>query len=108
MTGDELKQHMQAVLPLETLRELAKDYGVVQRARELDIVQLVIALVLCGGTHEGGRQFDVLRRYVASGAPKVVRGAFYGWFTAPLEALLTELLCRAITVGRAQIGRAHV
>jgi Transposase DDE domain len=74
----------------------------VQRERELDIVQLILALVLSGGTHEGGRQFDALRRYLESDAPRVVRGAFYGWFTAPLEALLMNLLGRAIPAGQAQ------
>jgi putative transposase len=102
MTGQELKLHMQTVFPLELLRQLAKEYRVVQRERELDIVQLIIALVLCGGTHEGGRQFDVLRRYVEGGAPRVVRGAFYAWFAAPLEAMLADLLERAIAVGQAQ------
>lgn len=102
MTGEELRKHLRAVVPLDAIRSLAKEYGVIQRARELDIVQLVIALVLSGGTHEGGRQFDALRRYLGSGAPKVVRGAFYAWFTAPLERLLTELLRRAIAAGQVQ------
>ena len=60
MTGEELKWHMQAVLPVEALQQIAKEYGVIQRERELDIVQFIIALVLSGGTHEGGRQFDAL------------------------------------------------
>jgi Transposase DDE domain len=102
MTGDELKKHLQAVLPLEKFAELAKEYRFVQRARELDVVQFIIALVLSGGTHEAGRQFDVLRRYVESDAPRVARGAFYAWFTAPLERLLAHLLERAIAVGQAQ------
>ena len=55
MTGEELKRHMQAALPLEALQQIAKEYGVIQRERELDIVQFIIALVLSGGTHEGGR-----------------------------------------------------
>ena len=102
MTGEELRKHLKAVVPLDVIRSLAQEYGVVERERQLDIVQLVIALVLSGGTHEGGRQYDALRRYLESGAPKVVRGAFYAWFTAPLERLLTELLGRAIAVGQAQ------
>jgi len=102
MNGEALKHHLQAVLPLEKLDALAKEYRVVQRVRELDLVQLITALVLSGGTHEAGRQFDVLRRYVESGAPRVVRGAFYAWFTAPLERLLGHLLERAIVVGQAQ------
>ena len=102
MTGEELKRHMQSVLPLESLQQIAREYKVIQRERELDIVQLIIALVLSGGTHEGGRQFDALRRYTESGAPRVARGAFYAWFAAPLEALLMNLLGRAITAGQAQ------
>ncbi len=102
MTGDELKAHLQTVLPLEKVAALAREFRVVQRARELDVVQLIMALVLSGGTPEGGRQFDVLRRYVESGAPRVVRGAFYAWFTAPLERFLSHLLARAIDVGQHQ------
>lgn len=75
MTGEELKRHIQSVLPLESLHQMARDYKVVQRERELDIVQLIIALVLSGGTHEGGRQFDALRRYLESGTPRVARQA---------------------------------
>jgi putative transposase len=102
MTGEQLKKHLQAVLPLQKFVELAKEYQVVQRERDLDVVQLVMALVLSGGTHEAGRQFDVLRRYIESGAPRVVRGAFYAWFTAPLERFLAHLLEGAIAVGQAQ------
>jgi hypothetical protein len=102
MTGEVLKKHLQAVLPLKRLVEVAKEYRFVQRERELDVVQFIIALVLTGGTHEAGRQFDVLRRYVEGGAPRVVRGAFYAWFTEPLERLLADLLGRAIAVGQAQ------
>lgn len=102
MTGEQLREHLQSVLPLDTIRALAKNYGVIERERELDIVQLVIALVLGGGTHEGGRQYDALRRYLQSGASKVVRGAFYAWFNEPLEKLLEELLRQAVAVGQAQ------
>lgn len=102
MTGEELRQCVSKVLPPDLLVELAKEYGFLQRERQLDVVQLVIALVLCGGTHEGGRQADVLRQYVDNGAPSVVRGTFYQWFERPLERLLIELLARAIAVGQEQ------
>lgn len=64
--------------------------------------ELILALILGGGTHEGGRQYDVLRTYVENGAPSVARGTFYAWFTAPLLALLTEMLERAIALGQQQ------
>jgi len=37
MTGEELRKHLKAVVPLEAIRSLAKEYGVVERER--DIVQ---------------------------------------------------------------------
>ena len=40
--------------------------------------------------------------YVDNGAPRVVRGTFYAWFTEPLLKLLTELLQRAIAIGQQQ------
>jgi hypothetical protein len=52
--------------------------------------------------HEGGRQYDILRTYIENGAESVRRGTFYGWFTAPLLELLTELLKRAIAIGQRQ------
>jgi hypothetical protein len=54
---------------------------------------------LNGGTHDGGRQYDVLRTYVENGARKVVRGAFYAWFDEPLERLLETLLAEARKAG---------
>lgn len=102
MTGAELKKHMMTVLDLSNIEALARHYLVVQRERLLDIVSLVVALILTGGTHEGGRQYDVLRTYVENGAPRVTRGVFYSWFHAPLERLMIELLRRAIEVGQQQ------
>lgn len=102
MHGDELRQHFLDILPAQLLIQLAQRYGLVERQRQLDVVQLVLALVLCGGTHEGGRQYDVLRRYLEGDAPTVVRGAFYAWFDHPLENLMTELLKRAMALGQKQ------
>jgi hypothetical protein len=102
MTGAELREHMTTMLNISDIEALTKEYGVVQRERQLDIVSLIVALILTGGTHEGGRQYDVLRTYLENGAPSVVRGAFYSWFHAPLEQLMAELLRRAIDAGQRQ------
>ena len=100
MTGEELRGHLRATLDAKKIRELAEKYGAQVRERKLMLVELVVALILCGGTHEGGRQYDVLRTYVENGAPHVTRGTFYSWFTEPLLQLLTELLDRAIALSR--------
>jgi putative transposase len=102
MTGAALKDLLSKVFTGTLIEDLARQYGVVERERSLDIVSFVVALVLTGGTHEAGRQYDVLRTYVDGGAPKVARSSFYGWFNKPLEGLLTELLRRAIAFADTQ------
>ena len=102
MTGDELREHLHATLDAKAIHALAGKYGVQERKRKLIVFELVVALILSGGTHEGGRQYDVLRTYVDNGAPRVRRGTFYSWFTEPLLTLVTELLDKAIALGQRQ------
>jgi len=102
MTGDELREHLTQTLDATAIDALAEKYGVQERERKLNVFEFVVALILAGGTHEGGRQYDVLRTYLANGAAPVARGTFYAWFTEPLLKLLTELLDRAIAAGRRQ------
>jgi putative transposase len=102
MTGDSLRAHLRETLSIDAIRALADKYGVQERERKLNVFEFVVALILSGGTHEGGRQYDILRTYIENGAEHVRRGTFYGWFTAPLLDLLTELLHRAIAIGQQQ------
>lgn len=99
MTGQELKTLVEHVFRAERVEQLAREYGLVARQRALEVIGLVLALILNGGTHDGGRQYDVLRTYVENGARRVVRGAFYAWFTQPLERLLETLLVDAVKAG---------
>jgi hypothetical protein len=102
MTGEELREHLREVLDADAIGALVAKYGIQERERKLDVFEFVVALILAGGTHEGGRQYDVLRTYVDNGAPRVVRGTFYAWFTEPLVQLLTDLLEKAIALGQRQ------
>jgi len=102
MTGDELKRHLHDTINPAAVAALVQKYDIQVRERKLDVFEFVLALILTGGTHEGGRQYDILRTYIDNGAPHVVRGTFYGWFTEPLLALLTELLGDAIAIGERQ------
>jgi putative transposase len=102
MTGDELREHLRETLDAKAIGELVETYGIQERERKLNVFELVVALILAAGTHEGGRQYDILRTYVDNGARRVVRGTFYGWFTEALLKLLTVLLDRAIAVGQRQ------
>lgn len=100
MTGAELETMLHMVLPEEEIRSLADAVCLQQRHRKMDVVALVRALVLTGGTPGGGRQADALRAYLEQGAPNVVRGAFYAWFNEKLTMLLTQLAARACAYAR--------
>jgi hypothetical protein len=102
LTGEELRALFKTTLDPNLIRELVDEYGVQHRDRKLFVVELVIALILTGGTHEGGRQYDVMRTYLENTSTKVERSAFYSWFNDPLERLLTVLLARAIEAGQRQ------
>ena len=69
MTGDELRDHLNANLDPKAIHALAGAYGVQERERKLLVFELIVALILAGGTHEGGRQYDILRTYLENGAP---------------------------------------
>ena len=101
MTGAELMALFVRVFRADRVDELARRYGLVERQRALDVIGFVVSLILSGGTHDGGRQYDVLRTYLENGARRVTRGAFYSWFNEPLEGLLMTLLADAIAEGAA-------
>ena len=104
----ELRAHLREVLDAEAITKLVTKYRIQQRERNLDVFKLIVALILAGGTHAGGRQYDVLRTYVDNGAPRIVRGTFYAWFTEPLLELLAKLLDGALAIGQRQANHARL
>ena len=102
MDGEALQKHISSILHIPDLLNFATKFGFVERDSQLDVAGFLIALILCGGTHDGGRQRDVLRVYLEQGHGHVERSAFYGRFNAALEHILVALLDRAIAAGRAQ------
>lgn len=101
MTGAEVKRTLTAILPGATIAELARAYGVVERAGKQDLELFVRSMILAAGDGRGGVQADVLRRYVQSTAPEVSRTAFYKWFNRPLEDLMADFASRAIAYAQA-------
>jgi hypothetical protein len=102
MTGDEVRQVFEAVLPQDVIDRLCQQYGVIARQRKLHLGMLVRAMVISAGTPGGAYQADVLRAYLEGGAPRVTRAAFYRWFNEPLEQCMAALAERALAYARAQ------
>jgi len=102
MTGDEVRQVFEAMLPQEEIDRLCKEFGVVQRQRKRNLGMFGRAMVLSAGTPGGAYQADVLRSYLEFEVPHVARSAFYRWFDEPLERFMAALADRALAYARAQ------
>jgi putative transposase len=102
MTGDEVREVFEAILPQEEIDRLCQQFGVVERQRKLNLGMFVRAMVISAGTPGGAYQADVLRSYLEFEVPHVARSAFYRWFDEPLEQFMEVLAERALAYARAQ------
>jgi hypothetical protein len=102
MTGDEVRQVFEAMLPQEEIERLCQQCGVIERQRKLNLGMFVRAMVISAGTPDGAYQADVLRSYVEFEGPPVARSALYRWFDEPLERFMAALAARAQAYARAQ------
>jgi hypothetical protein len=102
MTGEDVQQVFEAILPQREIERLCAQFGVIERQRKLHLGMLVRAMIISAGTPGGAYQADVLRSYLECGVPKVARSAFYRWFDEPLEHFMAALADRALTYARAQ------
>ena len=63
----------ETVLPVSFIESEATRLGVQLRQRHLRLVELLVSLVLMGGSPEAGRLSAALRDYFVRGNPRVVR-----------------------------------
>jgi hypothetical protein len=102
MTGEDVRQVFEAILPQQEIERLCAQCGVIERQRKLHLGMLVRAMVIAAGTPGGAYQADILRSYLEFEVPRVARSAFYRWFDEPLEPFMTALADRALAYARAQ------
>jgi hypothetical protein len=102
MTGDEVREVFEAMLPQQEIDRLCKQFGVIERERKLNLGMFVRAMVISAGTPGGAYQADVLRSYLEFEVPHVARSAFYRWFDVPLEQCMDALAQRALAYAQAQ------
>jgi putative transposase len=101
MTGEDVRQGFEAILPPQDIERLCAQFGVIARQRKLHLGMLVRAMIISAGTSGGAYQADVLRSYLECEGPEVARAAFYRWFDEPLEHFRAALADRALTYARA-------
>lgn len=102
LTGDDVRELMQQVLPEQAIRDLVEQAKFEERSRKRDAVGFVRAMVIAAATGYGGRQSDVMRLYFENGAQRVARGGFYAWFNPALEKTMQQLSQRALRYARSQ------
>jgi putative transposase len=102
MTGDEVRQVFEAILPQEEIDRLCGQFGVIERQRKMNLGMFVRAMVISAGTPGGAYQADALRSYLEFEVPSVARSAFYRWFDEPLERFMAALADRALAYAQAQ------
>ena len=96
MKAVDVRDVFETILPKKALLDAVYASGLQTRERKLDAIRLLRAMVISASTGYGGRQADVMRLYLESGAKPVVRGAFYRWFGEPLEAVMGTIRERAL------------
>jgi putative transposase len=96
LTAEDVREVFETLLPTDELERLARELGVVERERKLQLDLLVRSMVIAAGTPTGGRMADAVRVYLESGGRKVARSASYRWFDEELEALMERLAQAAL------------
>jgi Transposase DDE domain len=102
MTGEDVRQVFEAILPQTEINRLCMACGVLERQRQLHLGRLVRAMVISAGTPGGAYQADVLRSYLEFEVPHRARSACYRWFDEPLERCMEALAQRALAYARSQ------
>lgn len=102
MTGEDVHQVFEAILPQEAIDRFCRAWGVIERRRKLHLGMVVRAMVISAGTPGGADQADILRSYLAFQVPQVARSAVYRWFDEPLERFMAALADQALAYARAQ------
>ena len=61
MTGEDVQQVFETILPQQDIERLCAQCGVIERQRKLHLGMLVRAMVIAAGTPGGANQADILR-----------------------------------------------
>src|SRR4030095_14079111 len=80
ITGEDVRQVFEAILPHQEIERLCAQFGVIERQRKLHLGMLVRAMVITAGTPGGAYQGDVLRSYLEFAGPQGTRAGVYRWF----------------------------
>src|SRR5262245_8267283 len=101
MTGEDVQQVLEAILPQHEIERLCAQFGVSERQRKRHLGMVVRAMVIAAGTPGGAYQADILRSYLEFAVPRVGRSAVSRWFDESLEPFMGALADPALADARA-------
>lgn len=101
MKTSAIQELFETILPVSFIESEATRLGVQVRQRHLHLVELVVSMVLMGGSPEAGRLSAALQDYFERGNTRVVRGAPAKWFGQSMLGLMEGLSQRALEYVRA-------
>jgi hypothetical protein len=73
MTGDEVQQVFEAMLPQEEINRLCQAFGVIERQRKRNLGMFVRAMAVSARTPGGAYHADVLPSYLEFEVPHMAR-----------------------------------
>lgn len=91
-----VQELFETLLPVSLIEADAALLGVQERQRKLQVAELVVSMVLMGGSPEAGRISAALRDYFERGNPRVSRGASSKWFDDEMLTLMQGLSRQAL------------
>src|SRR5690606_3368861 len=100
MTGQDLREVFEALLPNDAIEFFAAQFGVVERERKFEVANFVRASVIAAGSPFGGLQADAIRNYLESGGARMARSALYSKFDEGYEQLMRVLAENALEFAR--------
>ena len=95
MTGEDVRQVFETIVPQQEIERLCARFGGIERQHKLHLGMLVRAMIISAGSPGRTHQADILRSYRECEVPKVARSACYRWFDEPLEHFMAALAQRA-------------
>lgn len=102
MTGADVREVFEAVLPRDLIDGFARLFGVVERERAFQVSTFVRCAVMGACSPGGGAQADILRNYLDASGTRMARSALYRKFDEEFEALMEALAQHALEYARAQ------
>lgn len=102
MTGADVREVFEAVLPSDLIDEFAHRFGVVERERVFDVSTFVRCAVMGAGSPGGGLQADMIRNYLDAVGKPMARSGLYRKFDEEFEHLMEALAQHALEYARSQ------